>query len=113
MEEVDKLKARREKVVRELREVQQWLAGRTSDLARHTGRVDYLRQRAAKVHRVRGLQKQASELGAHLKELNRVEHDNREANAVMKFYNAVAELEEGGVDVGDKLRALMRKVERQ
>lgn len=109
-EDLEQAKAMRARVVAELQSLEAWLGGRDGGTARPNWQRHHS-ERAAKAYRAKQLGLQARGLRAHIAELNRVEFARRHGRLLVEFYQGVAELEESGADIGDRLRTAMQRFE--
>ena len=109
--ELQALHSERETIVRELCELEVWLSlkNRVEPIAGHANWKSYRRERAEKTARYQTLSAVCGDLKAKIRELNITERDRRETSDVTRFYNAVAALEETGIDIGPELRALLEE----
>jgi predicted nucleic acid-binding Zn-ribbon protein len=107
---IEELKAERAKVVAEIQEVQTALG----ESARRAGAISafaWKRQRADLAHRFQTLSERAGGLSREIKAWNITHHRAQDRTLQFKFYSAVADLEDHGIEIGDELRALMRDFE--
>jgi len=102
----------RQKLIEDLGEVNEWLK-----LRRVPGlnAFEHGREQATRQQRRERIQKELRDLNPELKALNIKVSQERDrkvhAPVVKEFYLAVLELEESGVDIGEKLRGLVKGVE--
>lgn len=101
------LVAARIETQREIGEINNWMSY-ASQLGNHK---KYLNDRSKKVARLHALHDDVTNLNAAIKQLSIEESENRNQSIVMGFYNGVAALEERGVDVGEDLKKLLRRIE--
>ena len=104
--------AEREVVVREIRENEQWLASKPGDpLTQHLKWKQYHLERAERVARNQALGQRAATLRKLIATLNVEAAKTEERTLVSEFYHGVCQLEESGVDIGDRLRAVLKQYE--